>query len=296
MRRVYFSPINKKVSELRIEKGMKTWAILKEAYKKEILPHPVFALISTVLFDGRPRIEAGDYQFVEKQSLHDIFASLKKGEVIVRKIFFFEGETVHALLEEIKQDQRFSGDITITVSEGSLFPSTYHIKRNEDRNQFILKMQKEMDKVANAVFKENENPHIKNIQDLIVWASILEKEAITPQEMPRISGVFKNRFSKGMRLQSCPTVIYAKTHGKPHNIQQVTYKDLEIDSLYNTYKYDGLPKGPISCPGLNALKAAAHPLKSSEFYFVCDGKQHFFSKTYKEHLAYIRRIRSTGIK
>jgi UPF0755 protein len=157
-------------------------------------------------------------------------------------------------------------------------------------------MQQKMNAVASEYFRENKNPHLKNIQDLIILASIIEKEAITISEMSRVSAVYKNRLDKKMKLQSCPTVIYAKTMGKKHSIQSVSYKDLEIMSEYNTYQYAGLPKGPISCPGKASMQAAANPIESKELYFVSDGSRHFFSNTHNEHLAQIRRIRKVGVR
>ena len=135
---------------------------------------------------------------------------------------------------------------------------------------------------------------VKN-SDLIIFASILEREAATPQELSKIAGVFINRLKKGMRLQSDPTVIYGMTLGKSSLGRLLTRQDLKVDSPYNTYTRAGLPAGAICCPGLAALEAAVHPEETNELFFVLDTdeKQHRFSITYKEHLEHIRRIRKT---
>ena len=107
-------------------------------------------------------------------------------------------------------------------------------------------------------------------------------------EMPRIAGVYHNRLRIGMKLQADPTIQYLL----PGGWRKLLYKDLQIESPYNTYKYAGLPPGPINNPGKNAILAALYPEDNNYIYFVADGKgKHNFSKTYNQHLRYVREYR-----
>ena len=124
--------------------------------------------------------------------------------------------------------------------------------------------------------------------EIITLASIIEKEAQSKSERPRISSVFHNRLKRGWRLQADPTVLYAL--GNPERL--LTKADLDVDSPYNTYVYKGLPPGPIASPGIDSIIAALRPEETVYLYFVAvgDGKHHF-SKTLSEHNRMIRKIR-----
>ena len=127
------------------------------------------------------------------------------------------------------------------------------------------------------------HPNVEKL-GLVNWvtlASVVEKEGKLSQEFPLIAALFHNRLEKGMFLQSCATVQYALGVRKP----VLTEKDLQVESPFNTYKHGGLPPGPIGSPGLQALEAAANPVKSNYLYFVAKGDgSHVFSVTYKAHL------------
>ena len=118
-------------------------------------------------------------------------------------------------------------------------------------------------------------------RDVIILASIVEKEAIADSERPIIAGVFLNRLSKGMRLESCSTVLYAMGINK----ERLTFKDLKFDSPYNTYKYKGLPPGPICNPGAESIDAVLYPQQTDSLFFVSKGNgTHYFSSTFEQHV------------
>lgn len=292
---VYTSPYNYKEVEFNIPKGSKTWATLHHLHENGILPHPIITLAGAVFINGSPKITAGDYLFEAGASPYEVMNKLIKGTVITHQLTFPEGLTVHEITSLINQDTRLSGTVNSDPNEGSLFPSTYYIHRNQNRNELVQKMTKAMDKVIDQLMGSNTNPYIKTREDLITFASILEREAATPSELPKIAGVFVNRLKIGMRLQSDPTVIYGMTLGKYKLDSPLTRQDLKVDSDYNTYTRFGLPKTAICCPGLAALEAASNPENTPALYFVLDddGKRHIFSVTYKEHLNHIRRIRNS---
>lgn len=292
---IFTAPYNVIEKEIIIPKSARTWDTLTRLYNKGILPHPIISISGALLINGSPKIMAGDYVFKAGAAPNEIMLILQKGLVVSHRLTFPEGWTIHEITAHINNDNRFSGTLTTHISEGILFPSTYYIHRNHDRNQLVKKMITIMNKATTKLMTTNQNPFIKTVDDLIIFASLLQREAAAPHELPKIAGVFVNRLKKGMRLQSDPTVIYGLTLGKSNLGRPLTRKDLKIDSDYNTYTRAGLPKGAICCPGLAALEAAVHPDETNELYFVLDhdGKQHRFSVTYKEHLDHIRRIRNT---
>lgn len=291
---IFTSPYNFVEKEIDIPKHARTWDTLTRLYNEGILPHPIITISGALFINGSPKIIAGNYVFKAGASPQEMMTMLKKGWVLAHRLTFPEGWTIHEILTEINNDTRLSGTLAKTLPEGSIFPSTYYIHRNQDRNQLIQVMTETMDKVTAELMQSNNNPFIKTSKDLIIFASMLEREAANPDELPKIAGVFINRLKKGMRLQSDPTVIYGITLGKSSLGRPINRQDLKVDSDYNTYTRSGLPKGPICCPGLAALEASAHPAATHELYFVLehDGKAHRFSITYKEHLEHIRRIRN----
>ncbi|MDP3640972.1 MAG: endolytic transglycosylase MltG [Alphaproteobacteria bacterium] len=291
---IFINPYNFTEKEINIPKSARTWDTLTRLYSEGVLPHPLISIGGALFINGSPKIIAGDYVFKAGASPQKMMIMLQKGLILAHRLTFPEGWTIHAILTEINGDIRLSGSISDPIPEGSIFPSTYYIHRNQDRNQLIQTMTETMNKVTDELMKSNQNPFIKTTKDLIIFASILEREAATPGELPQIAGVFINRLKIGMRLQSDPTVIYGMTLGKSSLGRPVNRQDLKVDSDHNTYTRPGLPKGPICCPGLAALEAAAHPSTTNELYFILehDGKAHRFSITYKEHLEHIRRIRN----
>ncbi len=169
--------------------------------------------------------------------------------------------------------------------EGYLFPSTYEIRKGASPEEIIDIMLKEFDKrlqrdgVKNKLKEQN-----LTVDKWVTIASIVEREGQVNEELPRISGVIHNRLEIGMPLQVDATIQYLRGEQKA----RLMYKDLEVDSPYNTYKVKGLPPGPISSPGEAALNAVLEPEDHEYLYYVTrkDGtKLHYFSKTYKEHLA-----------
>ena len=175
--------------------------------------------------------------------------------------------------------------------EGFLYPDVYTLPRSLSASEFVQILLERFQQQMNTEIQQGLNRQDLSVYQGIVLASIIEREAIVESEMPLIASVFHNRLSRGMKLESDPTVQYAIGF----NAQQGTWwtnplslQDLKIDSSYNTYVYTGLPPGPISNPGLAAWRAAAFPAESPYLYFraACDGSgRHKFARTFEEHLA-----------
>ncbi len=289
---VYTSPYVKSNSVITVHKGESTRTVLKRLHRKKILPHHFISLSGAFLFNGSTQILAGEYQIPQNATPRDVIQILNDGSsLILHKLTFPEGIYTQEILQSLGANPKLSGELLQAPPEGSLFPDTYHFYKNHNRSDFIKMMSSNMAQTTLKLFSKNQNPYIKTPQDLIIFASLLEREAATPQEMPRIAGVFVNRLKKRMRLQSDPTVVYALTEGKYRLNRNLKKDDLKIDSDYNTYRRHGLPKGPICCPGLSALKAATHPQLHNELYFVLtsDKTNHHFSRTYHDHVNYINQ-------
>lgn len=167
--------------------------------------------------------------------------------------------------------------------EGYFFPDTYSILKESKIEDITYKMLDKMDEVLSKYKEEISNSKF-NVHEILTLASIVEHEAILDSDRPMIAGVFINRLDKSMKLQSCATVGYAINEWK----LSYNYKDLQTDSPYNTYFYEGLPIGPGNMPGELSIEAVLRPTKHDYYYFLAnvndkDSKKTYYSKTYLEH-------------
>ncbi|HHI02340.1 MAG TPA: endolytic transglycosylase MltG, partial [candidate division Zixibacteria bacterium] len=176
--------------------------------------------------------------------------------------------------------------------EGFLFPETYRFWYQIELDEIIEIMVDEYRRQTERL-NFDDAPNNLSEKEIVILASIIEAEARDGSELGKISSVYNNRLSKKMRLQADPTVIYALGGlDRP-----LWFRDLEYDSPYNTYKYRGLPPGPINSPGLAAIKAALNPETTDFLYFVADGTgKHIFSKTLREHNRARSRIKKSNRK
>lgn len=242
------------------------------------------------------KLKFGEYNLPAKVSLWDAIKILSTEEPVLHKICIPEGFSVHRTLERINNNKFLLGEITEIPEEGSLMPDTYCFKYPTTKQDIIDHAKKAMsDFLKEEWAKKSEDCFLKTPQEVLILASIIEKESSI--ELKTIAGIYFNRLEKGMRLQADPTTIYAMVKGKrfPRNL---TYKDLKYDHPYNTYKYKGLPPGPISNPGKKSILAVLHPKKSKWLYLYYDNRfmsKPVYSKTYKEHRKNIARIKKVGI-
>lgn len=252
-----------------------------------------WAFAAAVLTTGqRGKLQAGEYEFPKGISLKDVLKKLVLGQTYQRKITIPEGLTSFEIVALMSDFEQMSGTVTEIPKEGSLLPDTYYYKAGEDRSAKLGQMQKAMqDYLADAWEKRVPSDILKTPEEVLILASIVEKETGVSSERKKIAGVFINRLRIGMKLQTDPTVIYALTGGKPKNEGQgplgrrLLAKDLvENQSPYNTYLYEGLPPGPIANPGRAAIDAVLHPEKHKFLYFVADGNGgHVFAETLEVH-------------
>ena len=181
----------------------------------------------------------------------------------------------------ICDEQKFISLAQQKNKEGYLFPNTYFLLPQMSESEVIDIMNEEFNKFWTKERQERLQQINKPLRDIIILASIVEKEAVADSERPIIAGVFLNRLSKGMRLESCSTVLYAMGINK----ERLSFEDLKFDSPYNTYKYKGLPPGPICNPGAKAIDAVLYPQVTDSLYFVSKGNgTHYFSSTFEQHV------------
>lgn len=238
------------------------------------------------------RLKAGEYRFYAGIPLIKVIHQMAAGEVFFRRLTLPEGLTTSQMLEIIRNEANLSGELTATATEGELLPETYSFTKGESRNMIVMQAKKAMVKVLDDAWAQLQNPVIRNKSELLVLASIIEKETGVAEERADIAAVFANRLRKGMKLQTDPTVIYALTGGEQELGRPLYKKDLEIDSPYNTYQNYGLPPAPICNPGKDAIWAAANPSAAEYLFFVASGNGgHRFGKNLNEHNSNVQLYR-----
>ncbi len=238
-------------------------------------------------------IRAGEYRIVANASMADILKEITEGRAVTYSVTIPEGFTSWQAVQRINAAENLGGEITEIPAEGTLLANTYSFERDADRQTIIDQMSQTMEeKVAEIWAGRAPDLPIQNAEELVILASIVEKETGIASERPEVAAVFVNRLNKGMRLQSDPTIIYGITNGEGTLGRGLRRSEIEAQNPYNTYQIDGLPPGPISNPGLEALNAVAHPADIDALFFVADGTGgHAFAKTYAEHQSNVARWR-----
>lgn len=256
-----------------------------------------FEILARIL--GYPsKMQTGYYWIKPKTSHFRLLKNFVSGNTIKHKFTMIEGKTTkeyYDLLSKHTGVIKSSSFSEVMLKnkiaypyEGKFFPDTYEFNHNTKIDYIFLKAYKKMqNKLAAFWAKRQKNLPLQSPYEAIILASIIEKESSYIAEKQKIAGVFIRRLKKGMLLQSDPTVVYAL--GGSYNLA-LTKNDLKINSLFNTYKYKGLPPSAISSVSISSLYAALHPDSSENLYFVSkkDGTHHF-SKTYKEHLKAVKK-------
>lgn len=232
------------------------------------------------------RLRAGEYRFPKRVSAQDAMTILISGRQIQRRFTIPEGLTTYQVLERVKKVEGLEGELTETAGEGELLPDTYTFTLGETRNGVVQRMKRAMEDALDQAWAQragNDGP-LKDKRELLILASIVEKETGEGVERPMVAGVFLNRLKKNMRLETDPTVIYGLTEGKGALGRRLLRSDLEKPHPYNTYKILGLPPGPIANPGKASLLATIKPAQHNYIYFVADGSGgHVFAETLDQH-------------
>jgi len=235
-------------------------------------------------------LQAGEYAFPAAVRMGEVLATLRAGDVLVRRLTVPEGLTSRQVVALVQEAEGLDGEIVALPVEGALLPETYNYSRGDSRGDLIRRMSAAMTAVLDELWAARApGLPLGSPRDALILASIVEKETALPEERPRVAAVFLNRLRSGMRLQADPTVAYA-VHGGGGGA--LSLADLQSPSPYNTYAYEGLPPGPIANPGRASIGAVLRPARSDELYFVADGSGgHAFSRSLDEHQRNVARWR-----
>ena len=273
------------VTNVVVPKGASLKTVAEELSRAGVIDNPRLIIIMARITGQTKHLKTGEYQFMPAISLQAAMDKIARGEVFFRRITIPEGLTSGQIMYLIANYPDLEGEIDLDVKEGELLPETYSFELGASRNSIILQARAAMQKALEEVWASRDSSlPLKDVNELLTLASIIEKETGVPEERPLVASVFLNRLKKGMRLQTDPTVIYAITEGETSFGRSLKRADLKIDSPYNTYLNYGLPPGPICNPGREALMAAARPQQSDYLYFVADGKGgHRFARSLNEH-------------
>jgi UPF0755 protein len=281
---------------LEVKSGMHARAVLIELERREWLPYASqYGYFASRLWANPQRLQAGVYELHQGQNLLQLWQQLQAGRQHQFAVTLVEGQTLQQWLEVLQQQsylkplQEAQSDLAERVTqggswtrlEGLLAPDTYHFFAGTSTLEILRTAYETQQQRLHDVWQQRADnlPYTEPYQ-LLIMASIIEKETGMSGERDIVSSVFVNRLRQGMRLQSDPTTIYGITDFDGN----LTRAHLRESTAYNTYRIDGLPPTPIAMPSLASLHAAAHPANTDYYYFVADGTGgHVFSKTLAEH-------------
>lgn len=300
-------PASRRV-EIRVRPGATLNEVQSMLTDEGVLGRPEVFRWAAFMLGKEKKIHAGRYLFVQGESVSSILNKLAGGEVDYTRVVIPEGlmikEIAGILQERIEIDSTGFMELTEDAAlmtelgiqapsmEGYLFPDTYLFSWPLTPRGVVERMVHRYYEIFDERVLELADSLGLTRHEVVTLASIIQAEAVFNSEMPRISAVYHNRLNRGWRLEADPTVAYALGGVR----RRLWYKDLRIDSPYNTYRVRGLPPGPICSPGRAAIMAAVLPLAGCEdLYFIADGSgRHVFNKTLREHLIDKERIRDGG--
>ncbi len=304
----FFTPnyyTTKSPVKFEINDGENLSSIASRLYNQGIIPSKTNLKIAGFLYGAERKVRAARYHIPNGLSYLDLLDLFISGKCDFQKTFALNpGQTIKWLAYRLQKyisidstefvnianSRKFANTLGLNQKnfEGYLFPEDYKIyERSSSREAITMFYNSFKQFYTDSLQKRTEQLGFTR-HEIVTLASIIKGETGKVEEMPRISGVYHNRLRIGMKLQADPTIQYIL----PDGWRRLTFKDLNIDSPYNTYKYFGLPPGPINNPGRDALIAALYPEKNNYLYFVADGKGgHQFSKTLSEHNNNVRKYR-----
>ncbi len=276
-----------------VERGAALATIAQKLENEKLVSDRWTFQFGTMAQRRQTAIRAGEYNIVANASMADILREITQGRPISYSLTIPEGYTSWQVVERLNAAPNLVGELSEVPPEGSLMPNTYSFERGNDRQDVLDQMSAAMDKQLAEIWSgRDEGLPISTPEELVILASIVEKETGVGSERAKVAGVFFNRLNKGMRLQSDPTIIYGITNGEGPLGRGLRRSEIEAKTPYNTYQIDALPPGPIANPGLETLRAVANPAPTDALYFVADGSGgHAFANTYAEHQRNVARWR-----
>ena len=282
-----------------VKKGKSAEAIARDLKDQRLIRSPQTFLAAYRLFFSPLSLKAGEYRFEAPVRLIDVLEAISQGRIYVLPVTLPEGLTgqeVAALLQEkgvvasadfLKEFERqgliASWDPAARDLEGYLFPDTYHFSKNTQAAAVATRMVDQFKSTFTREWRRRAADLGWTIRQVVTLASLIEKETSRPEERTLISAVFHNRLNIGMKLDCDPTIIYAlKKKGQYDG--DLRFRDMKLDSPYNTYLHRGLPPGPICNPGRGSFEAALYPAAEPYLYFVAVGNgRHEFNVNFRDH-------------
>jgi len=278
---------------VNIPRGLGIKDIADLLQREGVIDQPWVFMGGVIALKARDELKYGEYLFQRQASLRDVVDTLVEGKVIQHHVTIAEGLTSEQIVTRLLEHDILSGPLKEIPKEGTLLPETYRFTRGTTREQIIQRMQHAHRRALQDAW-ERRSPDlpIQTPEQLVVLASIIEKETGRADERSRVAAVFINRLKQKMRLQSDPTIIYGLVGGKGTLGRPIMRSEIEQPTPYNTYVVAGLPPGPIANPGRAALEAAANPSRTRELYFVADGTgAHAFAENFEQHQRNVARLR-----
>jgi UPF0755 protein len=260
------------------------------------------SLRAALWWSGRSRsLQAGEYRFDQSMSALAVIDKIASGDVYTQRLTFPEGLTIGEM-SKVFESRGFGSarefikaasnaslvkdlDSKAADLEGYLFPETYPLPRRADAQRLVAMMVDRFRSSYDETLRARAEAQQMTTRQVVTLASLIEKETARAEERPLVAAVYRNRIKRGMGMQADPTVVYALTKAGKYD-GNIRREDLSFDSPYNTYRYPGLPPGPIAAPGRASLDAALAPADVPYLYFVSrnDGS-HVFAATLTEHNA-----------
>ena len=290
---------------IEVNEGEGFYNLLDRLNKEGIIKSESIIKINLKLTKPNLNIIPGSYEVQSDVTLKELITTLTTEDISKNqvKVTIKEGYTIDTISETLEKSGLCTRDEFIEAVkryplpeyvrvntnkkynlEGYLFPDTYYFDKKFSADKIIKTMIDNFDEKIHNLEKETGKTIDKsNIEDLVIKASLVEKEARLDEERPLVASVINNRVKKGMKLEFCSTVNYVIGY---EGNEILTYNELKVDSPYNTYKYTGLPVGAVGSPGYNSLKAVLNPADTDYLYFVLlygENGKHHFSNNYEEH-------------
>ncbi|MFP3981238.1 MAG: endolytic transglycosylase MltG [Desulfobacterales bacterium] len=299
------NPVNPEIKEplqVIVEPGQSFRTVTERLRQKHLIRHPLKFRILASFRGATTAIKAGEYYFAGSMTPGQILEQLHRGKVHLRRVTVSEGLNLYEVAglvarAEICEKSAFTQAATdpdlaekmgipAKTVEGYLFPETYYFEKQASPEKIIRIMVRRFRDVFSDAWKDRAEELGFSVHEIVILASIIEKETGADKERKTISSVFHNRLEKDMRLHADPTVIY----GIENFDGNLTRRDLRTRTPYNTYTNYGLPQGPIANPGRDSLEAALYPADTQYLYFVAKpDNTHHFSATLAEHNRAVRK-------
>jgi len=294
------NPFSHETIVFTAEKGWGDEHVARELERLGIIRDNYFFRFYVVMSFQHSKLQAGIYNLSPRMSTYQIVKKMVRGDVVKEKITILEGWTVDRIGEYFEEKNFCTKDFFVQLTEkdysetfdflkdkpkdigleGYFFPDTFEVSEKENCETLLIMMLSNFGKKLEEEIREEIKNQNKTIFEIVTMASMIEKEVKIMEEKKIVSGILWKRLSVDMPLQLDATVNYVTGKSDPSAL----IKDTQIDSPYNTYKYKGLPKGPISNPGINSILAAIYPTETKYWFYLSDGKT-IFSENFDQHVA-----------